>query len=225
MLIQHPFVQTWHWEILVIGNLTQLLQDLQLGKGYAVSDGSFQAGKGAAAWIIEGMNNTNCIISTGLSPSNEEGHSSFCSELAGIYAILFTLQILLPKMHSQTQRPPIRIACNGKSVLSRLKWIRMTDPQEPHAGLISATRTLIAISMVQVDLAHVKGHQDNKLLRPLTRDAMLNIKADHLARTKLTGYTNGPHRFHIPWSQGVCYTGTQRVEKTSGTISGTTSMG
>jgi len=118
MLSQHPFAQTWRWEILVIGNLTQLLQDLQSGKGYAVSDGSFQAGKGAVAWIIKGMNNMNHIIGTGHCPSNEEGHSSFHSELAGIYAILFTLQFLLPKMHTRAQRPPIRIACDGKSVLS-----------------------------------------------------------------------------------------------------------
>jgi len=139
MLRQHTFAQTWCWEILVIGNLTQLLQDLQLGKGYAVSDGSFQTGKGAAAWIIEGRNNTNRIIGTGICPSDEEGHSSFRSKLAGIYAILFTLQILIPKTHTRAQRPPIRIACDGKSVLSRLKWVELTDPQEPHADLISAT--------------------------------------------------------------------------------------
>jgi len=83
------------------------------------------------------------------------------------------------------------------------------DPQEPHADLISATQTLITISMVQVELEHVKGHQDNKLLRPLTRDATLNVEADHMARTKLLEHTNGPNQFHIPWSQGVCYTGTQ----------------
>jgi len=67
------------------------------------------------------------------------------------------------------------------------------DPQEPHADLISATRTLIMISMVKIKLVHVKGHQDNKLIGPLTRDAMLNIEADHMARTKLTRYTNGPN--------------------------------
>jgi len=106
-LIQHPFVQTWHWETLVVGNLPQFIHDLQSGKGYAVSDGSFQARKGAVAWIIEGMDNTNCIIGTGLSPSDEEGHSSFHSELAGIYAILFTLQIILPKTQMQTPRPTI----------------------------------------------------------------------------------------------------------------------
>jgi len=68
----------------------------------------------------------------------------------------------------------------------------MTDPQEPHADLISTTRTLIMISAVQVELVHIKGHQDKNILGPLTRDATLNIEADQLARTKLTGYTTGP---------------------------------
>jgi len=215
-LLQHPFAHIWQWETLVVGNLLQLISDLQSGKGYAVSNGSFQAGKGAATWIIEGTDNTNRIIGRGLSPSDDEGHSSFRSKLAGIFAIMFTLQILLPATPTQSTRPSLRLACDGKSVLSRLKRIRMTDPQEPHADLISATRTLIKISAVQVELVHVKGHQDNKILGPFTRDVTLNIEADQLARTKLTCYTTGPQRFHIPWSQGVCYTGAKRVEKTSG---------
>ncbi len=98
MLLHHPFACTWQWETLVVGNLPQLINDLQLGKGYAVSDRSFQASKGAATWIIEGADNMNCIIGMGLSPSNDEGHISFHSELAGIFAIMFTLQTLLPKM-------------------------------------------------------------------------------------------------------------------------------
>jgi len=212
-LLKHPFAQIWQWETLVVGNLQQLINDLQSGKGYAVSDGSFQAGKGAAAWIIEGKDNTNRIIGRGLSPSDDEGHSSFRSKLAGIFAIMFTLQIILPATPTQPTRSSLRLACDRKSVLSRLKWIRTTDPQEPHADLISATRTLIKISAVQAELVHVKGHQDNTTLGPFTRDATLNIEADQLARTKLTSYTTGPQRFHIPWSQGVCYTGAKRVEK------------
>ncbi len=145
----------------------------------------------------------------GLSPSDDNRHSSFHSKLAMIYVILFTLQMLLPKT---PQRPSFWLACNGKSVLSRLKWIRLTDPQEPHADLMSTTQMLIMLSAIQVELVHVKGHQDTKTMGPFTRDAMLNIEADQLACTKLTSYTTGPTRFHIPWSQGVCYTGSQQVE-------------
>jgi len=120
MLLHHPFACTWQWETLVVGNLPQLINDLQLGKGYAVSDRSFQASKGAAMWIIKGVDNTNHIVGMGCSPSDSEGHSSFCSKLASIFAIMFTLQTLLPKMQRQ---PTLWLACDGKSVLSWLKWL------------------------------------------------------------------------------------------------------
>jgi len=61
----------------------------------------------------------------------------------------------------------------------------MMDPQEPHADLISATRTLIKISAVQLELVHIKGHQDKNILGPFTRDMTLNIEADQLTCTKL----------------------------------------
>jgi len=37
-----------------VGNLQELKGNIYAGEGYAVSDGSFQTGRGAAAWIIEG---------------------------------------------------------------------------------------------------------------------------------------------------------------------------
>jgi len=58
--------------------------------------------------------------------------------MAGIYAMLFTLKLLLP---NKEVRPSLRLACDGKSVLSRLKWLCMTDPQEPHGDLLSNADT------------------------------------------------------------------------------------
>jgi len=88
------------------------------------------------------------------------------------------------------------------------------DPQEPHTSLMSAMRSLLQISNVEVELVHIKGHQDKNTQGPFTRDMMLNIEVDQLACNKLTSYSTGPQQFHIPWSQEVCYTGTQHVEKT-----------
>jgi len=76
-LQQHQFYHEWQWEITITGNLPNVVESLLEGDGYAVSNGSFQMGRGAAAWIIEGRDNTNQLIRTCLSPSNEEGHSSF----------------------------------------------------------------------------------------------------------------------------------------------------
>jgi len=97
-LLHHQFVCTWQWETHIISNLPQLITDIQSGKGYAVSDGSFQARKVTAAWIFKGPEYMNCIVGMGLNPSNDKGHSSFHRELAIIYAIMFTLQMLLPKI-------------------------------------------------------------------------------------------------------------------------------
>jgi len=68
-------------------------------------------------------------------------------------------------------------------------------------------------SGVKVDLHHIKGHQDSKCVGPFTRDATLNIEADQLTQEKLATYWPGPTMFHIPWSQGVCYMGTQCIKK------------
>ncbi len=80
---------------MIVGNLRELLGDIQAGNGYAVSDGSFQESQGTATWIIEGTTNTNRLIGQEISPSNEAGHSSFCSKLTGIHVILLTVSIIL----------------------------------------------------------------------------------------------------------------------------------
>jgi len=84
---------------------------------------------------------------------------------------------------------------------------------EPHADLLSAARYIMNQSSMQVELHHVRGHQDSTIHRPFTCDASLNIEVDLLAKGKLTLYMQGPRNFHIPWSQGTCYMNTQRVEK------------
>jgi len=78
---------------------------------------------------------------------------------------------------------------------------------------LSSTRHLLTTSNLTVQLHHVKGHQDSKHFGPHTRDASLNIEADGLAKKKLEDYKPGPKNFHIPWSQGVCYTGHHRTVK------------
>jgi len=65
----------------------------------------------------------------------------------------------------------------------------------------------------QVNLHHIKGHQDAKNFGPYTRDVMLNIEADKLAKEKLETYWPGSQTFHIPWSQGVCYVGNHQIAK------------
>jgi len=79
--------------------------------------------------------------------------------------------------------------------------------------LLLATQHVLHNCGVKAESIHVKGHQDNKHIRPLTHDATLNVEADLLTRDKLNTYRHGPNPFHIPWSQGVCYRHNRRIEK------------
>ncbi len=209
-IAQHQYGREWKWELTVTGNLQLLIEDICDGNRYAVSDGSFRDGRGAAAWIIEGRTNQNRIVGKCFSPSSNDGHSSFRSELAGVYATLFTISMIIQQ---NTDPTFLQLACDGKSVLQRLVKPHMTDPAEAHADLLSATRHLMHKSNLSITLQHVKGHQDSKSFSPFTRDASLNIEADLLAKSKLESYQTGPSTFQIPWSQGVCYLGMKRVEK------------
>jgi len=116
-----------------------------------------------------------------------------------------------------TAKPSFRLTCDGKSILAWLKWLYMTDLQEPHADFLSATQTLIQHSAVIINgITPCKSHQDSSQFRPFTQDSTLNIEADQQARTKLTPYTLVLPSFCIPWSQGVCYMGSDQVEENFG---------
>jgi len=49
ILQNHYFTCKWQWELMLVGDLTELVVDIQAGDRYAVSNGSYQAGWGAAA--------------------------------------------------------------------------------------------------------------------------------------------------------------------------------
>jgi len=114
-------------------------------------------------WIIEGSTNENRLIGQGFSPSDVDSHGSFCSKLAGIYAILLTLSTIL---QITGEMMPFQLACDGKSVLLRLQQVQATDPNEPHTDLLLATQHLMKHCGLHVNLHHVKGHLDSKTFGP-----------------------------------------------------------
>jgi len=205
------FVSDWEVTYHIIGNWEELSRDILDGRGYAVSDGSFKTNQGSAAWIIEGACPTNRVIGEGFTPGMDDDHSSFRSELAGIYTCLLFLHHCFP--HSKTSKPAFYLACDGKSVLHRLWNGQKTSASEPHYDLLSGTRYLLLDSGFQVTLAHVKGHQDTGAPTVLTRDAMLNIEANALAKDKLSCYTPGPSVYVLPFLYGACYMSGRRVVK------------
>jgi len=133
------FNQEWSLELQVVGNLDVLLEQVVGGNRLGVSDGLYRKGSGTAAWIVEGTTADHCMLGQICTPGVDTDHSSFRSELAGIYSLLFTLWYLTRGQPKQR----FRLACDGKSVLSKLQHLSYTEPTEAHADLLSATRWLL----------------------------------------------------------------------------------
>jgi len=167
------FSQDWCLELKQTSALVDFQSKLWHGHGYAVSDGSYKNGNGAAAWIIEGWTAVNRLKGTCFTPGGPNDHSSFHGKLAGILGVLHVLSF----WRSPTGRPPCRIACDGKSVINRLSSPRPIKPTEPHFDLLQAVRTMINTCGFTIQLVFVHGHQDNGVPTVLMRDAHLNIEA------------------------------------------------
>ncbi len=82
-----PFAITWKLNLTLVGSQRTMMNGLQAGLGYAVSDGSYKDDAGAAAWIIEGSDSTSRLIGTWYTPGTTDNHSSFRSKIAGIILI------------------------------------------------------------------------------------------------------------------------------------------
>jgi len=110
------FAQQWVLELNLTGAQRTFLAALSNGDGYAVCDGSFKDGNGAAAWIIKGTDSQTRLCRQWYTPGHSDDHSAFRSKLAGLVGVLYSLTFWLPT----TTKPLLRIACDGLSVISRL---------------------------------------------------------------------------------------------------------
>jgi len=82
------FVKDWEFDFQIVGSWEALVCDVMQGQGFAVSDGSFKPQQGAATWILDGASSDNRVVSKCFVPGHDDDHSSFCSELTGIYSCL-----------------------------------------------------------------------------------------------------------------------------------------
>jgi len=49
LLLQQTFVHDWSWELMIVGNIHDLIDDIQASNGFSISNVLFQEGRGAAA--------------------------------------------------------------------------------------------------------------------------------------------------------------------------------
>ena len=83
---QPPSAQWALHSVTLDGNFPSLLQSLEVGGAIAVSDGSFGNASGTASWII--TNQIDSVSGLCILPGLDRFHSSYRSELGGLYAIL-----------------------------------------------------------------------------------------------------------------------------------------
>jgi len=164
---------------------------------------------GAAAWIIEGRSASSRLIGTMIAPGSPTDHSSFRSELTGLYGALCTLESL----DLGTTPYHCRIACDGKSALDQLKSNNPILPTEPHADLLQAIKSKATQTGLTIQWCHVKGHQDSTIPTVLAHDAWLNIKADLLAKAAVKPAHPSPTQYHLPGEGWFCSINQLRVVK------------
>jgi hypothetical protein len=73
---------------------TTIAKAITQGEAIAISDGSFQDQFGTASWVIEGNCDRGRITGDVTIPGYYTDHSSYRSELTGIYAIMVCVKHL-----------------------------------------------------------------------------------------------------------------------------------
>jgi len=108
-------------------------------------------------------------------------------------------------------KPQFCLACNGLSVIMHLQASRPIEQTKPHFDLLTAARNLLITCLYKVELVFVWGHQDNGTPMALTHDAWLNIKANSLAKAKITTPFTGLSAFKLPGNPWGCYVKQQYI--------------
>jgi len=106
----------------------------------------------------------------------DNNHSLFCSELVGIYNILYWLVWHL-KAPMTALHPTFCLACNGKLVSSCLLNLHQLDQQNLMPIYLGTIGLLQQVGF-KVWLIHIKGHWDVTFPMVLKQNATLNMEVD-----------------------------------------------
>jgi len=167
----------------------------------AVSNGSFRDQYGTAAIIIEGYNPLHRITAKVITPGGAQDHSSYRSELAGIYSTLTIINHIC--FFYDIHEGQVEFACDGLSALHQVFSNNSTSSDVADFDLVSAARKAWTTSPVTWITRHVAGHKDKDPTHKLDCWESLNVEADNLARDFLDIARNKPRHYSLglePWS-------------------------
>jgi hypothetical protein len=185
-------------------HIKEVAKGLWEGTAMAVCDGSFKETFGTAAWIIRTNEGEASIRGCVHCPGAPDDHSSYRSELAGIYAVLTVTNKLCKFFQIKDGR--ITLGCDGLSALN----VSMTEEPSlasdiPNFDLVAAIYNRRRVSTLEWDIKFVKGHQDN-CSSSYDIWAWLNEQMDLLAKQHMKYALNAPRHYSVkeePWQLWV----------------------
>jgi hypothetical protein len=169
-----------------------------------VTDGSYKASYGMAAWALVGEGHRQ-LSGQVIVPGKGDTHSSYRSKLAGIYTTILIVTQLC-KFYEISQGN-LTIACDSESALDMaFNSSGRCTPEHPSFDLLRAIAVLLGSSLIEWEARHVRGHQDqNQPRTELSLLASLNGQVDQAAKDLLPLAMITPRHFqiyHEPWSIG-----------------------
>jgi len=170
----------------------------------AVTDGSFKDNFGTAAWILECANTSQQMSGSVVAPGSAHDHSSYRSELSGVYAALLVTNRLC--LYFNISEGSILLGCDSKSALAMAFTATSFrySIKTPCFDLLGAIRQLRISSPIQWEFTHIKGHQDQRIaLQDLSDLELLNVAMDNNAKAHLPHARSQPRHYAIylePWS-------------------------
>ena len=166
-------------------NIEEIVKSIRGGTAIAVSDGSFKDEHGTAAWVIEDYLAKERLLGLTMVPSFPIDQSAYRSEVAGLYAIVKVISIIIEVYNITEAQAGITIRCDGLSALERSFDINNpTSISNKHYDLLSGIQGMVKATQIKWEYHHVRGHQKEKKEK-LTRWEMLNEEMD--IRAKLFG--------------------------------------
>jgi hypothetical protein len=199
------------------------------GQAILGTDGSVRADVATYAWVLavnkDGIEAN--VKGGGLLPRSAQYMQPYSKrpEAAALYASLIWIRDLLrryPDACRDEQNPPtLPIPVDNKAVIDDIhQTINDLTPTfrllSPDYDIIQATRQLIAKLPINIDIFHVKSHQDRRQpYDTLTPFAQINILADHHADAlhDIPPPLTGLFPTWIPGTRASLFHGQQQVTK------------
>jgi hypothetical protein len=139
-----------------------IIEKIVQGTAKAVADGSFKDGWGTASGIVTGSSSINDLSIDVITPGLAADQCSFRSEVAGLLAIVRSVNELLTQ-HGVTTGS-ITVACdNEAAVRAANNKTGGVNPNASHFDLVTAVRRHVLDSPIQWQFIHVKGHATGSL--------------------------------------------------------------